>query len=512
MSRTTTWQAQIDWDQDGTYTDESSRLISASGQMRLANPEESLTTGRGMVDRAEIVLSNHDRRYSPLNEAGPLYAVLQDGGAYHAPVRLNVSVDGGSTFHRVFTGIIKLPGESTATTKSTGTIRLECRSRDELLLNARQSSSLADFVAVHSDGYTEEEIMALWLGRAGLVDGVDFVSQAYAAANPGTPATLDVGLWVIPWAWLDDESPLEEIWRLAAAAGGRFYSDPEGVYRYENAAHWLGHDTLAASLTKSLFADLSAVYSDRDLYSGVTVEASPRFALDAGVLWEADGSQLVGAGRTETILAQLRQPALSVESVTYVALTSAGVDISADVAVSFTASAQRVTITVTNNHATQAAILARLALNGQAVGGGPTLEEQADSAHAFWTDRGERRRSIRGNYYIQTQGQAAFLAEYSRDRYQLPRLTFRVRRTPGDPARRLGDRIGLTDPDLMTTGRAGLVTTLGWSLGGDGFWQDLELVDAASLYPYEDDPGYFVIGSNRLGTDVTSSDPGRLFY
>lgn len=506
------WLLEIDWDFDGTYTDETARLISASGQMRLTNPEEGFTTARGMVDRAELVLNNADGRFSPLNESGALYAYIGGGGAYHAPVRLSVEIDGGG-MTRIFTGVIKLPQESTATTRTTGQIRLDCRSRDELLLNARYSSPLADFTAIYDDGATEEEIIAAWLTAGGAVDGTDFVSQAYHAANPGTPATLDVGFWTIPWAWLDDESPLEEIWRLAAACGGRFYCDPDGVYRYENAAHWVTNTSSLGTLDKGAFADLSAAYSDRDLFSGVTVEASPRFVTDEDELWSHDGSLQVKAGDTATLTAQLTRPAYTVTGAEYTAVTSGGENITADVDVSLDTYAQRIEITVTNNHATQAAILADLRINGQGVEGGPTIEERQDSVNAFWTDRTERRRAVRGNPYLQTQGQAGFVAEFLRDRYELPRLSFRVSGVAGDPAQRLGDRLTLSDADLMTTDRDGIITAITWRLTDAGFRHDFELIDATSLYPYMDTtPGYFIIGTNKLGDGGTSSLPGRLFY
>lgn len=514
MSRVIVWQLQIDWDLDGVYTDESSRLIRANGQMRLANPADSLTAGRGIVDRAQLTLDNRDNRYSSLITTSPLYSAISGGGAYHAPVRLNVSIDGGSTFNRWFTGVIKLPDESTATSKAAGTIDLDCRSRDESILNARQSSSRTEFAQIQDEGWTEEEIIAQWLENAGLVDGTDFVSQAYAAAHPGSTATLDPGFWHISWAWLDDESPLEEMWALAAACGGRVYCDPEGLYRYENAAHWLlgDHTTVQASLDKGDFVDLKAIYDDRELFSGVTVEASPRALLDSDTVWETDGSIFVGAGQTKTITARLRQPIYSLAGATYTAITSGGTDISSDVSVTLTEYAQRVEIEIQNNHATQAAILAELYLTGQAVDGGPTVEETADSSAAFWTNRHKRRRPIRGNAYLQSSAQAAFVAEFLRDRYQSPRLFFGAKNTPGDPARRLGDRVSVDDGDLMSAARKGFVTGIHWRLGKSGFRQDLTLIDAASLYPYETDPAYFVLGSNRLGTDAVSTDPGRLFY
>jgi hypothetical protein len=82
---------------------------------------------------------------------------------------------------------------------------------------------------------------------------------------------------------------------------------------------------------------------------------------------------------------------------------------------------------------------------GMAVNGAPTVEETRTSSNSFWTafsaNRPGRTRLVRGSSYVQTQPQAAMLAEFLRDRYQLPRLSWVLRNAPGDPFRRLGDRV-----------------------------------------------------------------------
>jgi hypothetical protein len=510
VARLISWQLLIDWDRDGNYTDESARLISARGAHRLINPEEGLTAGRGIVDQMTFSLDNVDGRFSALNTSGALYAHIGNGKAYHAPVKLLVATAAGGSYTQIFQGVIEIPNETGATSRQAGRVEIDARSRDELLRNARQSTTSGQFATIYSNLWTEEQIIATWLEGAGLIDGADFVSQAYHAANPSTLATLDPGLWRMGWAWLDDESPLEEIWLLSAACGGRFYSDPAGVFRYENAAHWLSapHLTPAATLGKGDFQTLQAAYDDRELFSGVTVEASPRVLLDQGVLWEQDTPVLVPAGQTKTVTARLRQPAYSVTAATYTAITSGGVDITASVSVSLTKYAQRVEITITNSHASQAAIMAVLALTGQAVDGSPTEEATRDSVDSFWSSRGQRRRAIRGNPYIQSAAQAAFLAEYLRDRYQSPRLHMRVRNVDGNPARRMGDRITVTDADVMSASRDGLVVGITWSLDNAGFRQDLEMIDASEIFAYGSD--YFTLNTDTLNAGTSS--PGRLFY
>ena len=114
MSRLIEWRFKADWDRDGNFDDESTNLISASGQMRLMAPGEALTGGRGVIDEAQVVLHNTSQRYNPDYAAGPLYAYLQNGGGYQIPAYLSVSITNtgmseAATYHRLITGVITIP-------------------------------------------------------------------------------------------------------------------------------------------------------------------------------------------------------------------------------------------------------------------------------------------------------------------------------------------------------------------------------------------------------------------
>lgn len=505
MSRIVQWQLFVDWDFDTSYTDESARLISAAGSNRLAAPDSSISSPRGTVDACILVLTNHDGRYSPLNESSPIYSDISLGGAYHAPMYLNVSVDGGSNFYRIFTGVLKVPKDQPPSPGNAQMVTFECRSRDEILLNLRLSTTLATFQSLHDNDATEADIITQFLDDAGL-DPSDY--------------TIDPGLFVIPWAWLDDESPVEDIWMLAGACGGRFYCDQEGEFRYENMTHWLlsPHDTSVETITVSGYREMEGpIYDDRELYSEVTVIASPRETLETTLLWNADRTVVIPSNSTKTIIAKLRQPAYEIETVTYTAVTGGGLDMSASVSIAMTKFAQRVVLEITNSHTEYAVELVALSLEGIPVSGGPSLEETKTSSHAFWTSvptyRPGRTRLVRGNPYVQTETLAATLAEFLRDRFQVPRITWRLKNVPGLGLRRLGDRITVANPPSMTNAREAFITSITWRLSQQGFAQDIELIDAGSandgtgLFPYEE---YFIIGTNELG-DATY-DIARIFY
>jgi hypothetical protein len=497
MPRAIAYRLYIAWD-GSNYVNESARLIQATGENKLTAPDQ-IGQGRGIVDRCTLELSNHDGRYSPLNSGGALYASIQAGGAYHRPMYLEVAID-GSTYSRVFTGVIKLPQETTPTPNAAAVTRIECRSVDEKLLGRRMSTSAGDLRANNVNGVTEGMIIYQWLGAA------------------GASGTLDAGLFVIPWSWLDDESVLEEIWQLAGACGGRFYADPDGTLRYEDMTHWLKapHTTSQETLTRADFSGLEPVYSDADLYNSVTVEASSRGPGASDLLWEPDEQVIIPPNSNKPITARLRQAAYSIDAPVWAAATAGALDITASVTVTVTAyNVQRVEMTVANAHATEAAYLHPFSISGRALTGGPTQEETRTSAangsnSAWWTSRGTTRsKAIRGNAYIQTRAHAGTLAQYLLHRSEAPRLAYKLRGCPGKPARRCGDRITINDTAIMSAARDAFIVGINWRLTANGFVQDIECIDAQNLAPYASE-GYFVIGTNVLG--AAGAGTARLWY
>jgi hypothetical protein len=487
--RLVTPRLYISWD-GSTPVDETANLISARGEMKLVAPGSAVMSPRGIVDTMTLTLFNRKdvstgRRFSPLNTAGPLYANLSAGGAYHRPVTLEVKIDAGS-FVKVFTGVIKIPREGVPTVSGEATVTIECRSVDEQLLNLKISTSQTAFVSNNTDGVTEAEIIAQWLAHS----AVDWPSES---------AEIDNGLFMIPWSWLDDESVLEEIWTLAAACGGRVYANPEGKIVYENATHWLQQVVPSETLTRDDYRDLKFRYDDGDLFSDVTVEASPRAPDDAIVMWSPENEEMVPSSATVTITARLKYPAYTISGVSYEGVTLGGTNITSDVTCTYVAYAQRVELTFINANATYAARLYKLQVNGQPVVGAPILEEKRSSEAAFWTSRVKRNRSLRSNVYIQTRAHAAAIAEFLRDTHETPTLFYSISGTQGLPARRLGDLITINDSETMSAARNAYIIGIQWAFSQTGFTQDVEAVDSASIYQHTLDE-FFIVGTDELGS------------
>lgn len=503
MARTIGCKVWFDWDFNDTFTEETGNLVSADGDSRFNPPGETLTSGRGIVDQCRIELRNTAGRYSSLNTASPLYAYIQNGGTYHVPVYVEIAID-GSTYSRVFTGVTKVPRETGRSWNGIPTVVFDCRGRDELLLQRRISTSQTSFRERHEAGWNEAQVI-----------------DAFAAAGgvSGGDRIIDAGMVSIPWSYIDDESVLEDIWNLAAASGGRAYFDRNGKMRYENMAHWLfaPHNTSQATYTGADWQKLEVVYDDRNLYDSISVEYSGRKIEPETMLWEPDDPVRIGANSSKTITANFSYPAYTVPQITYKAHTAGGVDMSAYVTVTPTWYAQRATLTIVNSHPYLGINLTAFAITGRPVVGGPNADESRNSAEhgsngAFFSARQTSRNlSVRGNFYVQSRAQANMIAQFLLDRYERPRLAYKLSGMPGNPVRIPGDRVTINDASVMSSSRAAIVIGLMWRYGEMSYTMDLEAVDAASLYPYLGaSPGYFVIGTNRLG--AADALRGRCFY
>lgn len=489
------YRLMVDWDFNGTYTDESAYLQNAEGDMRLSPVNSSMVSGSGIVSSATFTLRNASGRFSPLRTDGALYTYIRDGKSYHAPCYFEVSINGGTNYSRVFTGVLKLPQETTLTTLETPTVRFDARSVEEQYLQQRVSLTQAQMAAIYDDGATEADIISTYLQLAGVAVG---------------DMTFDAGLLVIPWAWMDDESAIEECWALAAACGGRFFADPDGEFVYHNMAHWQTATRSTAvqySFTRDTLANFALRLDDSDLYNAVTVEASPRTIGAQDVIWEPDAPPVIAPGETKKLTARYDAPAYSIWGIQHSAYDQGGNDRTSSVTITATYYAQRADLVIVNASTLQV-LVKPLRILGVPVIGGPENEERRTSADdggngAWWTDRGERSLAVRGNPYIQTAAHAGTLAQFLLDRCEYPRLTAAIN-APGQPGLRLGDRIQVTDAITATAAFTGYVTGVRWSYGFGAFQQSIEAISTTGMYAY--DGQYFIIGTHA------ANGTAKLFY
>lgn len=499
MSRVISHRLKIAW--DGTnFVDESTNLISASGSFKLTAPGSSIVSPQGIVDRMALVLYNRDsangRRYSPLNTTGPLYTYISGGGAYHRPVTFEIAENGGA-FQKIFTGVIKIPQEGTPTSKNEATVSIECRSVDELYLQLRISTdgfSIQDYV---NNDKTESDIIK---------DILEHPDVGLTSAN----YIVDNGTFNIRYFWMEDESVMEELWQLAAACGGRLYADVNGKIVYKNMQEWMRQTVSTETFTRDKYSDLRIRYDDNELYNKATVEASPRRMGVSSVIWEPDEQITIPANSTRVITARLRQPCYFVNGVSFQAITTGGTNITANVVCNLTIYSQRIEMSFVNSHATNSANIMSLQLTGISILGSPTIEENKESADAFWTSRKGRTRSSRGNVYVQGRAQAKSLAEFLLDTSEKPKLIYTIANAPGLYTRKVGDRITINDTKIMSASRDAYISSISWNYSaGTGFIQTIEAIDANSVLKYSP-TDYFIIGTDVLGNGTTTGE--RTYY
>ena len=65
---TTEWTISIDWDRDGSYTDETARVLSAKWMLGLQQAYMNV----GNDAKLTLVMRNEDKRFTPENSAGNL--------------------------------------------------------------------------------------------------------------------------------------------------------------------------------------------------------------------------------------------------------------------------------------------------------------------------------------------------------------------------------------------------------------------------------------------------------
>lgn len=508
IGRTIAARVSIDWDFDGTETVETGRLVSARGSHRLAPPGQSITGTGGQIAQMSIELDNSDNRYSPLIASSALYSNISGGKMYRMPIVFEVSIDGGSNYDIIFTGVLKLPRHRTLAPGQPKTLALDARGNEERILNLASSTPQADFVTYHDDEYTEGELI-----YDVLVNQVGLGSSEVVIAD---------GLFPIDWFWLDDASPIESAWRLASATGGRFYCRYDGRFVYENATHWLTNSrskTSQATFTRSDFQSLTIYYDDNDLASKVTAKANLYEFGESGELWKASEPTTVPPGESRTITAELNSPAYRIDSVTYTARTAGGTDLSGSITLTRTDYAQRIELVFANAHATLAAVISGVKIEGVGVEVAEKITVDKTSASTFWDVANPNRhpgslKTTFSNPWIQSRAQADALAQFVLDRQEEPALFYLIEGVQGDPERLLGDRITVNDSEQMDSARDAIVIGIDWSYSAQGgFRQSLMAVDVAGLYPYSSagtDGGYLVLGTSKLGSG--SNPKGVLFY
>lgn len=484
---------EIQWD-GSNWTDETAYLLSFTLRQAIQRPGVDLGASDDLIARGHVMLRNVSYRFSPWHFGGDdsIRTYLTAGwGPTGTPARLSMGFwcdtdsDGNYDeiqYCRVFTGYLYDPKE----TPAQSTVVYELRGRAWMLYQSRATTA----------PYQDYRLDALL--------------SAYATAGGWPDAlTADTSPWVIPYAWLDDDPVLREMQQAAQAVQGRLWEDALGALRYEDASHWLGHSSVWTFDAGDVI-DLPPRVFVEDYASSIVVEYNPRQLAARDVIFSLDEAKTIRPSSSETFLWRLDTPALRVlapeEAVDYWLDSGAGSPLNSSCSISITAYAQQVSVTITNSHATLAAVLRFFQLRGDPITGGRT--EQAEDVIDASPDV-PRVRSVRGDFYTQTYNQAAAMAALMGDRQGTMQPLFTLRSAPGVPQLELGDKIAFSDGRAVSSARTGYVLSIihrfTMPQGGDSeaqepaYAQDIDVLDDASLFPAGT---YFVIGTTALGSGV----------
>lgn len=501
---------QIAWGRKGTEwptdwsaqsTDETTRLQSANWDRYI--DLDALTSGRGggTVAQMQIVLNNAAQRFSPLNTGGALYASLSAdtttaGGEsvryptmWQTPVRLSMGFyDSGAGHERivVFSGVIDAVSEGYGV--SGDMVQLTCLDRGALLLEKKASTTIRQDGIGGWTGNTDAWIRYLVSTLGGITTG----------------ATIDRGLHVIKYLWLDDEGLWKEAQMAAGAEAGSVYFDETGVPYFRNATWWLtatDSTTSQATFTTARLQNLMPGYDYKNLATGAIVQYQPRAHGGEQTIWRRDGIVIPPTG--ETIEARFSYPVLSITAPAkpddWYPVASGGMDVSSAVNVSIPAAttyAQRAQLEFTNT-SNQTAFVPAMKLRGMVLAGGPQEELEQNVAVPLVP---ENQKTISGNPYIQTNAQAELLASLAAYRSSYPRLTYEINGAPALPWLQLGDMITIDTSEPVTDDRYAIVTKLSFSWQPEGvFLMNVTAVDKAALFEYDD---YHVLGTDDYGEGV----------
>lgn len=506
-SREISYTLLVDWAGDNSYSfNESNYMVTANGNEEMANPEESISASNGFSSEMSVTLLNPGRRFSPSASpavgSGGLLEHIQNGKFYSKRMRFYVVIDGDSEL--VFQGRIKEISENTRTYKSVGTVTVKCVSDDAFIINRRLNTPASDTKTFYDTGKDEGELIARTLTLAGLSDGTDFISQAHASS----PKTIDRGLFIIPWYWLESDSPIQDCWKLAAACGGRFfYNTSDGKYYYQN-AQYLGFVPSSVSqvtMSESNCDRIVPIYKDKELYKNVKVSIRPREVGDSKVLWEPDEVIRILPGETITLNAKLTTPIYEFTELKIVATNTASFAITEDITVGApTYYTQNVSFTLTNTGAYHA-FLRTFQLIGRAIEGGQTsIYESPSLDTGFWSGRQGKERKVSDNPYIQTLAQGEAIADILAHRQGYFKEEFDVTGFRGIDLVKVGWRVTLVN-DSLSINKEAIITSVNWRMDSTGFTQDFKAIAGSNLYHYT--PGeYFIIGTH------TGASSKRLFY
>lgn len=474
-------EVYCDWNMDGDYSDDaenvSAYVLSGTCNIELYDSLVGLPMlGGGRMSSAQVTLSNPNGYFSPDNSSGlaGTYPAVANG-LYRVPIIIKagyVDPTNGAETLRQFTGVIEGYGDSERI--GVRQITLNCRGRERLLSQHKVTTN------VQSDRRVDQ-LMATHLAAAG-----------------ETSTALDRSVSIIDHEWLDDANLLEQLCLLAAADGGWFYYDENGVARYEHATHWLegsNHINVVATLDEDGTLSITDALTWKDTYKSVVVEYSPIAVGLLATVYQAAKTIVVPPGKSITEKCRFMLVAKSIiapqAGVDYDACSAGGTNLSGNLSVAVTPYAAQADITLTNTNANHAIYVYGLQLRGFPLVIDEAQEVRASSGLAVID--GEKEYAVRGNDWIQSREQAERVANRMRDLLENPQRLW-TWEGPLCPFLEMGDRVNVKNGTQGIDADGYLVGLNVSFRTGDLLRMTARVLPVASVFA---EPSYFILGTSN---------------
>ncbi len=263
---TTRWTIGIDWDRDGSYTDETDLVLFAKWSLGFQQAHKVV----GNDAKLTLLMRNEDKRFTPENSAGPLSGKL-------APLRpVKVESHDGTSTRRHFSGWVQSihpaanqNGERTATIQVAGAMQFLKATETKIELQENQRSDQI------IDALIQEVIFPPALADAWVLGDPDYSKlgesttladlTAYSDFEEGVLTVQTAGdNWVRQGGYSDQEKDTFDVYRgirdITAAERGKFFFDREGKAVFWNRHHILDKDAVDASFDDAM-TDMQYVFA-----------------------------------------------------------------------------------------------------------------------------------------------------------------------------------------------------------------------------------------------------------
>ena len=410
------WVFEVDWDLNGTYTDETARVLEFEirrGKSRMINDRGFEHVEPGFLT---VKLSNVSRRYDFFNTAGDLYGYLLP----NRPVR--ILKDGNYLFVGKLNDLRPMDRGRYAWLEAyDGIYGLQ---NNPAGLGALQTDYLVTeaIIALLTDAGWEYVDTSGWTFPAEL--GVDsYLGSALIINNGDT----------IPYWWGDNEqSTWDAINEIADAFGGIAYVAADGTFAYKARSSSAVNSITLTDDDISFDTEMKQPWGD--IRNTIKLTGRPRQEQAAvGDIWEMYETPLIEAGKTLTVWAEFRyesdhapattitDPAATTDYLANTQEDGGGDNKTADISIVITKYAATAKLAITNNAAVDV-YLTLMKLRGKlALAQQPIIATSENSTSQ--TAYGKRSLNL-DNRWIQTADLLTNYSQHIRMVFSNPRIAF----------------------------------------------------------------------------------------